>query len=136
MKETEETPTLEDSEDATAQRLQKLALKECVARRWIGGEEEEELEHVDETTTPTPLWTQVLLGEVAAVERLLQARAYPEAVPSQDKEGKTVVLCSAKEGHADIARLLLKYKANANTQTTDGVCARVILHKMVTTAVG
>jgi hypothetical protein len=128
VKEAEEAAAFEGSDGAAAQRLQKLALKECVARRWIGGEEEEDLEHVDETTTATPLWTQVLLGEVGAVERLLQARAYPEAVPSQDKEGKTALLCSAKEGHVDIARLLLKYKANANAQTTDGVCAGVILH--------
>jgi hypothetical protein len=123
-------------DDAAAQRLKKLALKECVARRWIGGEEEEELEDADETTTATPLWTQVLLGEVAAVERLLQAGAYPETIPSQDKEGKTALLCAAKEGHADITRLLLKYRGNANAQTTDGVCVTVMVHKMVTTAVG
>ena len=73
-----------------------------MARRWVGGEDEGELEHADESTTATPLWTQVLLGDLAAVERLLQARADPDAVPTGDKEGKTALLCAAKEGHVDI----------------------------------
>jgi ankyrin repeat protein len=67
----------------------------------------------------------VLLGDLAAVERLLQARACPDAVPSADEEGKTPFLCAAKEGHTDIARLLLKYKANANAQTKVCACSRV-----------
>jgi hypothetical protein len=123
VKEAEEAAAREGSEGAAAQRLQQLALEECVARRWVGGEDERELEHEDETTTATPLWTQVLLGDLAAVERLLQARAHPDAVPPADKEGKTPLLCALKEGHADIADRLLKYKANANAQATDKVCA-------------
>ena len=101
--------------------MEELALEECVARRWVGGEDEGELEHADETTTATPLWTQVLLGDLAAVERLLQARAYPDAVPTGDEGGNTPLLCAVKEGHADIALLLLNYKANPNAQ--DNVCA-------------
>jgi hypothetical protein len=123
VKEAEEAAALEGSEGAAAQRLQELALEECVARRWVGGEDEGELEHEDESTTATPLWTQVLLGDLAAVERLLQARACPDAVPSGDKEGKTPLLCASKEGHTDIARLLLKHKANANAQ--DNVCGAI-----------
>jgi hypothetical protein len=126
VKEAEEAAALEGSEGAAAQRLQELALEECVARRWVGGEDEGELEHEDESTTATPLWTQVLLGDLAAVERLLQARACPDAVPSGDKEGKTPLLWAAKEGHADIARLLLKYKANADAQNEVCACSRVL----------
>ena len=126
VKEAEEAAALEGSEGAAAQRLQELALEECVARRWVGGEDEGELEHEDESTTATPLWTQVLLGDLAAVERLLQARACPDAVPSGDGERKTPLLCAVNEGHAAIARLLLKYKANANAQTTVRACSSVL----------
>jgi ankyrin repeat protein len=92
----------------------------------VGGEDEGELEHEDESTTATPLWTQVLLGDLAAVERLLQARACPDAVPSGDKDGNTPLLCAFKEGHTDIVRLLLKYKANANAQNNVCACSRVL----------
>jgi hypothetical protein len=93
----------------------------CVVGGGGGGKDEGELEHEDESTTATPLWTQVLLGDLAAVEGLLQARACPDAVPSGDEEGNTPLLCACKEGHTDILRLLLKYKANANAQNK--VCA-------------
>jgi hypothetical protein len=126
VKEAEEAAALEGSEGAAAQRLQELALEECLARRWVGGEDEGELEHADETTTATPLWTQVLIGDLAAVERLLQARAYPDVVPTGDKERKTPLLCAVEEGHAAIAGLLLKYKANTNAQDRVCACSRVL----------
>jgi ankyrin repeat protein len=68
-----------------------------------------------------------LLGDLAAVERLLQARAYPDAVPTGDEEGKTPLLYAAKEGHTDIARLLLKYEANANAQNQVCACIKALM---------
>ena len=100
-----------------AKRLQTLALADCISRRIIAGEDE--LDLADETTSLTPLWQQLSLGDFKIAERLLQARASPEHVPSQDAEGKTPLLWASKEGYADAALLLLKYKAN--TEATDKV---------------
>ena len=100
-----------------AKRLQTLALADCISRRFIAGEDE--LDLADETTSLTPLWQQLSLGDFKIAERLLQARASPEHVPSQDAEGKTPLLWASKEGYADAALLLLKYKAN--TEATDQV---------------
>jgi hypothetical protein len=93
-----------------AKRLQALALADCISRRLLAGEDE--LEVADETTSLTPLLQHLSLGEVKVAERLLQAGASPEHVPSQDVEGKTPLLWASKEGYADAALLLLKYKAN------------------------
>jgi hypothetical protein len=100
-----------------AKRLQTLALADCISRRLLVGEDE--LDLADETTSLTPLWQHLSLGDVKVAERLLQARASPETVPSQDEEGKTPLLWASKEGYADAALLLLKYKAN--TEATDKV---------------
>jgi hypothetical protein len=100
-----------------AKRLQTLALADCISRRFVAGEEE--LDVADETTSLTPLWQHLSLGDVKVAERLLQARASPEHVPSQDEEGKTPLLWAIKEGYADAALLLLKYKANI--EATDKV---------------
>jgi hypothetical protein len=112
-----ETEALQGSDEAAA-RLQVLALEDCVVRRFITSKCKEELEHADETTSATPLWMHVYFGESTAVERLLQARANPEAVPSKDGTLKTTpLLCAAMVGNAEIVRLLVKYKANV--QATD-----------------
>jgi hypothetical protein len=100
-----------------AKRLQTLALADCVSRRLLA--DEKELNLADETTSLTPLWQHLSLGDFKVAERLLQARASPEAVPSQDQEGKTPLLWASKEGYADAALLLLKYKANI--EATDKV---------------
>ena len=107
------------SDGDAAERLQTLALEDCAVRRWIAGEDTEELEHADEITSATPLWTYSFRGDVEVAERLLQARADIEGVPSKDEEGKTSLLCAAKEGNADIVLLLLKYKANVEATDTD-----------------
>jgi hypothetical protein len=93
-----------------AKRLQTLALADCVSRRLLAGEDE--LDVPDETTSLTPLLQHLSLGDFKVAERLLQARASPEHVPSQDEERKTPLLWASKEGYADAALLLLKYKAN------------------------
>jgi hypothetical protein len=93
-----------------AKRLQTLALADCISRRFLAGEDE--LDVADETTSLTPLWQQLSLGDFKVAERLLQAGASPEHVPIQDEEGKTPLLWASKEGNADAALLLLKYKAN------------------------
>jgi hypothetical protein len=104
-----------------AKLLQTLALADCVSRRLLAGEDE--LDVVDETTSLTPLWQHLSLGDFKVAERLLQARANPEHVPSHDAEGKTPLVWASKEGYADAALLLLKYKANteASCHTTDKV---------------
>ncbi len=98
-------------------RLQALALADCISRRFLAGEDD--LDLADETTSLTPLWQHYSLGDVKVAERLLQAGASPEHVPSQDEEGKTPLVWASKEGYADAALLLLKYKAN--TEATDKV---------------
>jgi hypothetical protein len=100
-----------------AKRLQALALADCISRRLLAGEDE--LDREDETTSLTPLWQHLSLGDFKVAERLLQAGASPEHVPSQDEERKTLLLWASKEGYADAALLLLKYKAN--TEATDKV---------------
>jgi hypothetical protein len=100
----------------TAKRLQTLALEDCISRRLLAGEEE--LDLADETTSHTPLWQHLLLQDVKVAERLLQARANPEHVPSQDEEGKTPLLWASKERYTDVALLLLKYKANTEATCT------------------
>jgi hypothetical protein len=105
----------------TAKRLQTLALADCISRRFLAGEDE--LDLPDETTSLTPLWQHLSL-DLKVAERLLQAGASPEHVPSQDEEGKTPLLWAIKEGYADAALLLLKYKAN--TEATDKVTNRPI----------
>ena len=116
LKEAEEAAAREGSDGAAAQRLKELALEQCVSRRWITGAEG--LEDKDETTWCTPLLSHAFLGDVEVTERLLQARADPEAVPEGDD--MTALLSAAKECNAEIARLLLKYKANL--EATDQVC--------------
>jgi hypothetical protein len=98
-----------------AKRLQALALADCISRRFLA--DEDELDVADETTSLTPLWQHLSLGDFKVAERLLQARASPEHVPSQDEEGKTPLLWASKEGYADAALLLLKYKANTEATT-------------------
>ncbi len=105
-----------------AKRLQALALADCISRRFLAGEDE--LDLADETTSLTPLWQHLSLGDFKVAERLLQAGASPEHVPSQDEEGKTPLLWAIKEGYADAALLLLKYKANI--EATDKVTNRPI----------
>ncbi len=102
---------------SAAKRLEALALAECTSRRWVAGVEE--LDVADETTGLTPLLQHLSLGDVKVAERLLQARASPETVPSHDAEGKTPLVWASKEGYTDAALLLLKYKAN--TEATDKV---------------
>jgi hypothetical protein len=111
-----------------AKRLQALALQDCISRRFLAGEDE--LELADETTSLTPLWQHLSLGDFKVTERLLQARASPEHVPSQDAEGKTPLLWASKEGYADAAQLLLKYKANteATSKTNKYVCMYLYIH--------
>jgi hypothetical protein len=106
---------VQGSDGKAAKRLQALALEECVSRRFVAGVEE--LDLADETTSATPLLQHLSLGDIQAAERLLQARANPEHVPSQDEEGKTPLLWASKEGYADAALLLLKYKANTEATT-------------------
>jgi hypothetical protein len=108
---------VEGSDGKAAKRLQALALADCISRRFLAGEDE--LDLADETTSLTPLWQHLSLGDFKVAERLLQAGASPEHVPSQDEEGKTPLLWASKEGYADAALLLLKYKANI--QATDKV---------------
>ena len=120
LTEAEEAAVREDqgSDGDAGKRLEALAVEECVSRRWIA--DVEELEHPDEATSLTPLWAHLSIGNVKVVERLLQARASPEAVPSQGfAEGMTPLVYVCKEGYADAALLLLKYKAN--TEATDQV---------------
>jgi ankyrin repeat protein len=97
--------------------LKELALVESVSRRWITGAEG--LEDKDETTSCTPLLSHAFLGDVEATERLLQARADHEAVSSH---GRTALLSAAEEGNAEIALLLLKYKANLEATNPVSVC--------------
>jgi hypothetical protein len=123
LTEAEEAAARQVQGSHAAERLQELALEECLSRRWIAGEDE--LEIPDETTSLTPLWTHLSLGDVKVAERLLQARASPEAVPSQDEEGKTPLVWAIKEGYTDATLLLLKYKAN--TEATDKVTNPPIL---------
>jgi hypothetical protein len=101
---------VEGSDGSAAKRLQALALADCISRRLIAGVEE--LDLADETTSLTPLWQHLSLGDFKVAERLLQARASPETVPSHDAEGKTPLIWAIKEGYADAALLLLKYKGN------------------------
>jgi hypothetical protein len=111
-----ETREVEGSDGKAAKRLQTLALADCISRRFLAGEDE--LDLADETTSLTPLWQHLFLGDFKVAERLLQARASPEHVPSQDEEeGKTPLLWASKEGYADAALLLLKYKANTEATT-------------------
>jgi ankyrin repeat protein len=97
--------------------LKEVALVESVSRRWITGAEG--LEDKDETTSCTPLLSHAFLRDVEATERLLQARADHEAVSS---EGRTALLSAAYEGNAEIALLLIKYKANLEATTPVPVC--------------
>ncbi len=113
---------VEGGDGSAAKRLKALALGECISRRWVAGVEE--LDVADETTGLTPLWQHLSLGDFKVAERLLQARASPETVPSHDEEGKTPLLWAIKEGYADAALLLLKYKGN--TKATDTVPNRLI----------
>ena len=119
LKEAEEAAARQGSGGAAAQRLKELALEECVSRRWITGAEG--LEDRDETTSCTPLLSHAFLGDVEVTERLLQARADPEAVPTQG-HALTSLLSAAKEGNAEIALLLLKYKANVEATDSVSVC--------------
>jgi hypothetical protein len=117
LKEAEEAAAREGSDGAAAQRLKELALEMCVSRGWITGAEG--LEDKDETTSCTPLLSHAFLGDVEATERLLQARADHEAVSSH---GRTALLSAAEEGNAEIALLLLKYKANLEATNPVSVC--------------
>jgi hypothetical protein len=116
-----EARQVQGSDGKAARRLQTLALADCISRRFLAGEDE--LDLPDETTSLTPLWQNLSL-DLKVAERLLQAGASPEHVPSQDEEGKTPLLWAIKEGYADAALLLLKYKAN--TEATDTVTNRPI----------
>jgi ankyrin repeat protein len=106
--------------------LKELALEQCVSRRWITGAEG--LEDKDETTSCTPLLSHAFLGDVEVTERLLQARADPEAVPTQDMYRHTALLSAGKEGNAEIALLLLKYKANLEAIDPVSVCNQLTLY--------
>ena len=116
LTEAEEAAEVEGSDADAGKRLQELALEECVSRRWIRCEKD--LEQRDEMTSFTPLMTHLSLGDLKVAERLLQARASPEAVPTKDKEGKTPLLWACKEKDADATLLLLKYKANIEAYDT------------------
>ena len=119
LKEAEEAAAREGSDGAAAQRLKELALEQCVSRRWITGAEG--LEDKDETTSCTPLLSHAFLGDVEVTERLLQARADPEAVPTKGNAW-TALLSAANEGNAEIALLLLKYKANLEATGKVSMC--------------
>jgi hypothetical protein len=119
LKEAEEAAAREGSDGAAAQRLKELALVESVSRRWITGAEG--MEDKDETTSCTPLLSHAFLGDVEVTERLLQARADPEAVPTLGNAW-TALLSAAEEGNAEIALLLLKYKANVEATCLASVC--------------
>ena len=108
---------VEGSDGNLGKRLQALALADCVSGGLLAGEDE--LDLPDETSSLTPLWQHLLLGDVKVAERLLLARASPELVPGQDEEGKTPLLWATKEGNVNVALLLLKYKANI--EATDKV---------------
>ena len=126
LKEAEEAAAREGSDGAAAQRLKELALEQCVSRGWITGAEG--LEDKDETTSCTPLLSHAFLGDVEVTERLLQARADPEAVPTQFP-ALTALLSAACEGNADIALLLLNYKANPEATDAVSVCNPVCSSK-------
>jgi hypothetical protein len=122
LKEAEEAVARQGSGGAAAQRLKELALEECVSRRWITGEKG--LEDRDETTSCTPLLSHAFLGDVEVTERLLQARADPEALTTKG-DAMTALLSAAKEGNAEIALLLLKHKANLEATDRVSVCNAV-----------
>jgi hypothetical protein len=124
LKAAEEAAAGQGSDSAAAQRLKELALEESVSRRWITGAEG--LEDKDETTSCMPLLSHAFLGDVEATERLLQARADHEAVSSH---GRTALLSAAEEGNAEIALLLLKYKANLEATNPVIVCNPVYSFK-------
>ncbi len=126
LKEAEDAAAREGSDSAAAQRLKELALDECLSRRWIP--RAEGLEDKDESTWCTPLLSHAFLGDVEVTERLLQARADPEAVPSQGP-AMTALVSAAKEGNAEIALLLLKYKANMEATDQVSVCNPVFSSK-------
>jgi hypothetical protein len=125
LKAAEEAAAGEGSDSAAAQRLKELALEECVSRRWITGAEG--LEDKDETTWCTPLLSHAFLGDVEVTERLLQARADPEAVPTQGDD-MTALVSAAKEGNAEIVLVLLKYKANLEAIDPVSVCNQLTLY--------
>eukprot|EP00277_Geminigera_cryophila_P006903 CAMPEP_0179429026 /NCGR_PEP_ID=MMETSP0799-20121207/14524_1 /TAXON_ID=46947 /ORGANISM="Geminigera cryophila, Strain CCMP2564" /LENGTH=268 /DNA_ID=CAMNT_0021204761 /DNA_START=985 /DNA_END=1792 /DNA_ORIENTATION=- len=121
-----------DKEDEVAA----LALEDCGARHGIS--DVPSLEHPDDISGETPLITHCFLGDVAAATRLLLARANPNAVTQEGKSplcvrthtdaggdshaherwqnhaGMTALLYAAQEGHSDIAKLLLHFKADLN----------------------
>ena len=63
--------------------LAALAAEDCVAKHYI--DDEASLERPDELSGQMPLMTQSFLGDAAAVKRLLQARANPNAAVTQEK---------------------------------------------------
>jgi hypothetical protein len=126
LKEAAEAAAREGSDGAAAQRLKEVALDQCVSRGWITGAEG--LEDKDETTSCTPLLSHAFLGDVEVTERLLQARADPEAVPTKGNAW-TALISAAFLGNAEIALLLLKYKANVEATTPVSVCNPVCSSK-------
>jgi len=89
-----------------------LALEDCVAQRYIT--DAASLENPDEISGETALITQSFLGEVAVATRLLQAGANSNALILEGKEraGETALLFAAREGHADIVKVLIDFKAD------------------------
>ena len=63
--------------------LAALAAEDCVAKHYM--DDEASLERPDELSGQMPLMTQSFLGDAAAVKRLLQARANPNAAVTQEK---------------------------------------------------
>ena len=102
MTEEERALVVEDSDGEeigdAIKRLQKLALEECVSRRWIT--KVEDLEHPDETTSFTSLMTHLTIGDLKVAERL-HSRSSPDSVSEKDKEGKTPLLWACKENDSD-----------------------------------
>jgi ankyrin repeat protein len=71
--------------------------------------------------------SHAFLGDVEVTERLLQARADPEAVPTQGDD-MTALVSAAKEGNAEIVLVLLKYKANLEAIDPVSVCNQLTLY--------
>jgi hypothetical protein len=111
----------EEAKDESA--VARLALEECQARGWIHNEDA--LNAPDEYLGQTPVYAQAFLGEWHVVKCLLQAKANPDAVPTNDPMRQTPLLCAAKAGHDDVARVLLDFKANVHATDMVHTCVCV-----------
>lgn len=66
-----------------------------------------------------PIHEAARRGDQLAISRIVSAR--PEALEARDaKQGNTPLHWAARQGHYDVARILLKKGANPNSRTRDG----------------